>query len=129
MELKDPDALRARLAILKIFEDAGVPAGEVRSVREIAQAWPRYGVRSSDLAPALESLLDEGALTLAPGSEDALRLTTEGDRWLRRHPGWLKYRLLAPRFSRMRLDVHAEQPDPPVFRRRSADSASRVQSG
>lgn len=127
MESTDPAALRAELAVLGIFRDLGLPVGDVLSIGEIRRAWPRYAVRASDLAPALEALMQKGLLVLEPGSQDVLTLTAMGERWLRKQPGWLKYRLLVPRISRRRRRGDGLQPESSAsLRRRRDDPAPQL---
>jgi hypothetical protein len=126
MEPTDPVALRAQLAVLSIFRDVGIPAGDVLSIGEIGRAWPEYAVRLSDLRPALDALIEERVLALEPGSQDVLVLTTIGERWLREQPGWLKYRLLVPRIWRKRRRGRRAQADASTLRRRRDDAAPQV---
>jgi hypothetical protein len=126
MRLMNPVAVRARLALLTIFRDLGIPAGDVLSIGEISRTWSDYGVRACDLAPALDSLLREGLLVLEPGSQDVLALTAMGERWLRRQPAWLKQQLLVKRIAARRRRKRGEETDPGVACRRIEDVAPQV---
>lgn len=117
-DLKDPTALRAQMAVLSIYRDLGIPAGDVLSIREIAQHWADYGVRAADLMWALDALVRDGLLARMPGAPDRMVLTAVGENWLRQQPPWLEYRLLVPRAARARAK-----------RRQGTRAASRAMQG
>lgn len=126
MELTNPVALRAQLAVLSIFRELGVTAGDVLSIGEIRRTWPGYAVRRSDLVPALEALIEEGRLAFEPGSQDVLTLTTKGERWLRQQLGRPKDRLLVPRTARQRRRNRGAPLEAAVLRRRRDDPAPQI---
>ena len=63
-----------RLALLRIFADAGVGAGDSLSFPQISRRWPHTGLRDSDLRDAVRELLDSGEL-VGSGQDETLNLT------------------------------------------------------
>ena len=129
-KVNDAAQLRAQLAVLSIFRDLGVPAGDALSVDQLVELWPDYGIRANDLVSALDGLVREGYLAHMPGTADQIVLTIAGDRWFRQQPALLEYRLLVPRASRARYQrIQGQQPETPVDRRRGGDRRARFGTG
>ena len=51
-----------RLALLRVFAEAGANAGEALGFPEIARNWARTGLRDHDLRIAIRELLESGEL-------------------------------------------------------------------
>lgn len=51
-----------RLALLRVFNDAGARAGDGLSFPEMARSWARTGLRDYDLRVAVRELLESGDL-------------------------------------------------------------------
>lgn len=80
-----------RLALLRIFAEAGVGAGEKLSFGEVSARWPQTGLRGSDLRDAVRELLDSGDLIGSGGDEAlSLALSPETQRSVREPHGVLQ---------------------------------------
>jgi len=58
-----------RLALLRIFADADIGAGDRLDFTQISARWPQTGLRNSDLRDAVRELLDSGDLVGSGHSE------------------------------------------------------------
>lgn len=73
-----------RLALLRIFTEAGVSAGTSLSITQLSARWPETGLRTADLRDAVRELMDSGDLIGAGRSETlTLSLSPQGLRGLR----------------------------------------------
>lgn len=90
--------LRPELAVMNALRRLGIKPGETVETADLVDAWPEYGLRSTDLQAALQRLGKRGLLRLenSVAGEQAM-LTEAGQQWSDSMPGWLEYALLAPR--------------------------------
>jgi hypothetical protein len=63
-----------RLALLRIFADASMDAGDTLSFTQVSARWPHTGLRDSDLRDAVRELLDSGDL-VGSGQDETLSLS------------------------------------------------------
>lgn len=125
-DTRDPAALRADLAVMNILRGDASGADRPIAIAQITEAWPAYGVRGSDLTPALARLMLRGFVKRERvlGGE-YLVSTDTGAQWLAAQSAWLEYRLLAPRRERVRfVRARATPSTPPRLLRRSGDAPS-----
>jgi hypothetical protein len=55
-----------RLALLRLYADTGLKAGQALSAGELAVAWKGTGLRTADLDQAVQALLSRGELSGSP---------------------------------------------------------------
>lgn len=122
----DSTRLRAQMAVMSIFRDLGLQAGEALPIDEIARRWGDYGIRASDLDGALEALLRKGLITREGEARERISKTRAGEAWFAEQPAWVEYQLLVPRALRAAfMRQHGERKPGTARRRRREDTVSK----
>lgn len=122
----DPAALRADLAVMNILRGDASGVDRPIAIAQLTEAWPAYGVRGSDLTPALARLMLRGFVKRdRMQAGEFVASTASGAQWLAAQSAWLEYRLLAPRRERVRFVRAKSTPSsPPRLQRRRGDAPS-----
>ncbi len=111
-----------RLALLRIFEEAGARANEGLAFPEILRSWSHTGLRDSDLRAAVHELLDSGDLRSVERDgmlAFALDASTRGQ--LRRPGGELQLATLEDETTLMHARLRERALRDPDLRRRAED--------
>lgn len=116
--------LRAELALMSVYRNLGITAGVSLPLEEIERQWPDFGVRASDLLPTIQRLERKGYLSRRGGVPELVTLTLAGENWFDQQPGYLEYRLLVPRASRVAFLRRYGQRKPALARRRRREDAA-----
>lgn len=124
-----PYPLRAELAFIHLLnERASVAPGPVDLLLARSE-WPRYGLRETDLPPAMDRLLGLGLIGMNRARNRTLVVLTElGRDWLQSQEALVAQMLLLPRdigrgIERWRYRVPAS---PAASGRRSTDRTSEL---
>lgn len=111
-----------RLALLRIFADAGARAGDWLAFPEVACAWSATGLRDSDLRVAVHEMLESGDL-LSLERDNALGLTLSWAQYQRlyRHDGELQLATTEERTNLFNARYRPHRGTDAGLRRRSED--------
>lgn len=118
--------LRAEIAVLSLLRLHGASARAGIPIERVAQAWPGYGLRAGDLAPAVARLVRRDRLRL--DALDHLQPTAAGTHWLAQVPSALEYRLLLQR-RRQILGQQAASGGEALTRRRGDAALAPASAG
>ncbi|MDE0856643.1 MAG: hypothetical protein OSA97_19690 [Nevskia sp.] len=111
-----------RLALLRIFADAGLRAGDWLAFPEVACAWSATGLRDSDLRVAVHEMLDSGDLiSLERDSALGLALSTSQYQRLYRQDGELQLATAEERSNLASVRYRPHRGADAGLRRRSED--------
>lgn len=98
--------LRADLAVMNALRDFDAGPGSAIDFDRLAQRWPEYGLRSSDLPEAVQRLARRGLLHVQAAEKHArICASRTGQEWADSQPAWLEYSLLAPRREQYQLHL------------------------
>lgn len=111
-----------RLALLRIFENAGARAGDNLLFRDIATAWTRTGLRNSDLRDAVNEMIESGGLC-SGDCDGALgfSLTPKADRLLTEPDEDMRATRAEDETTLFQVQLRVRGDLDPGLRRRNAD--------